>query len=243
MFTKAIIKRYYLSELISYLKAIVQLCTDAGASALQIDVVTTALQNATKPVEAAYAYQKDSPVTIELETHDMERDNDVLGIKSVVDGYAKHFDPAIVAAANVIIACFNKYGNNIARLTYNAESEVVDKLIADFETDPKVVAALATLGITSWVAHLKASNNSFKAKYLERTTQYASQPQQSALALKPAAIAAYEKLIKHIDSRNTLDDTGKYTGLIQKIDALTDQYNTTVQRRTPLAKPKDGAPK
>jgi len=243
MFTKAIIKRYYLGELISYLKAMVQLCTEAGANALLIDTLTTALQNATLQVEAAYAYQKDSPITLELERLDMLRDEALVGIKLVADGYAHYFEPNEKAAANTLITCFNKYGSAIIKLSYNAESAVVDKLVTDFETDATVAAALATLKITSWVGHLKASNNSFKAKYLERTTQYASQPQQSALELKPAAIAAYDKLLKNIDSRNTLDETGKYTVLIQKINALTEQYNNTVLRRTPPAKPKDGAPK
>ncbi len=243
MFTKATIKRYYLSELISYLKAMVQVCNEAGANILLIEALTTALQNATQQVEAAYAYQKDSPITKEIEHLDMLRDDALIGIKQVAEGYTRYYELAEKTAAQTIVSCYKKYGAGITELSYNAESEVVDKLVADFETDTTVIAALATLKISSWVGHLKTSNTNFKTKYLERTTQYASQPQQSALELKPAAIAAYDKLLKNIDSRNTLDDTGKYTALILKINALTDQYNTTVQRRTPPAKPKDAAPK
>lgn len=231
MFTKTPLKRFYINEFITYLKSIAQICIDAGAATLNIDAVNNAVLAAAQQVEAAYAYQKDSPITLELETLDIRRDDALMGIKGVAEGFAKHFDAAHKAAANAILTCFNKYGTGIIDLNYNAESEVVDKIVHDFETDATLIAALNLLGCTTWVAELKSANTGFKTKFLERNTQYASQPQQSSTQLKPLAIAAYNNLIKNIDSRNTLDTTGKYTQLIQKINSLTEQYNETVARR------------
>lgn len=226
-------KRYHLAEFIAYNKALVQIIVDANAVTLKLDAANAALQTANQQVEAAFAYQKDSPITQQLETLDMERDACVVGISIVADGFSRHFDTATQAAANTLLTCYNKYGNKIADLNYNAETEVVDKLVADFETDTTIAAALTKLGLATWAAHLKTANANFKAKYIERTTQFANQPAQSALQLKPLAIEAYKKLITRIESFNNLDDTKLlYKTVIDNINQLTLQYNTTAARRS-----------
>jgi Family of unknown function (DUF6261) len=240
MFTKAKIKLYHIGELVAFFKALSQICTDAGAAALNIDVASATNLAAAKQVEAAFAYQKDSPLTIEIENLDIARDHCVVGIKLVADGFSHHFDVTLKAAANTILTCYNKYGSGIDRLNYNAETEVVDKLVNDFKTDATVVNALAKLNCTTWVDELKTQNDSFKTKYLARNAQFANHPSQSAGELKPLAVTAYEALLKRIDSLHTLDTTGKYTTLINNMNTLIGQYNTTVAHRATPPKPTGG---
>lgn len=226
--------RYYLSEFISYNKAVIKLINDGNAITLKLDVANNAFNVANGQVEAAYAYQKDSPITKELEILDMDIDDCVMGIYRVVDGFSRHFDAATKNAANAILTCFNKYGtaSSIASLNYNAETEVVDKLVNDFETDATLVAAISKLGLTTWVAHLKTANTNFKTKYAARTAQFANQPAQTALQLKPLAVGAYRTLITRLTSLNNLDDTKLvYKTVIDNINQLTQQYNTTSARR------------
>ena len=79
----------------------------------------------------------------------------LVGIYTVANGFSRHFDTATKAAANAILTCYNKYGAGISDLNYNAESEVVDKLVQDFETDATLVAALTKLGCTTWASTIK----------------------------------------------------------------------------------------
>ncbi len=230
-------RSYHLSEFITYNKAVIKLITDANAVTLKLDAANNALQTANNKVEAAFAYQKDSPITLELENIDVQRDAAVVGILSVVEGYSKHFDAPTANAAKAIVSCYNKYGSGIASLNYNAQTGVVDNLVQDLETDTTLIAAVALLNLTAWVAYLKTTNTSFKTKYAQRTAQFASQPTETAISLKPQVIDTYRKLIKRIDSLHTLDETGAYTTLINNIDALTQQYNTTAERRVASSLP------
>jgi hypothetical protein len=226
------LRSYHLSELITYNKAVINLITNANAVTLKLEAASNALQTVNNKVDAAYAYQKDSPITLELEQIDAQRDAAVVGINLVANGNSRHFDASNANAANAILSCYNKYGSSIANLNYNAETGVIDSLLNDLETDATLVAATTLLNLSTWVAHLKTTNNNFKEKYAARTAQFASQPAETAFALRPQAIEAYKKLIKRIESLNNLDEAGTYTTLINNINTLTQQYNTTAERRS-----------
>lgn len=165
-----------------------------------VDGLGTTLQ----PIEVAYAYQKDSPQTKEIVASDLRRGRAFTGIKTEALAKTYHFDPIVVAAANTVLNCYKKYGKRVIDLDYNKESETLDQLINDFETDTVIKAAIATLGLTAWVAELKDANTKFKQKYIERTAQYATQPTEPAHKLRPAAVAAFDKLFAQINSRATI---------------------------------------
>lgn len=231
IFTNAKTGKFHINELITFLKALVQLCIDAGAKKLGIDDLNDALLAKTKLMEDAYAYQKNSPITQEINYEEHRRNDAVTGIKAVCEGFEKHEDPTIKAAAKTVLAVYKKYSSNITHLTANAKSEEIDKLVTDFKTDALVVAALATLGCSSWVIILNDANTKFKTKYLERTKEYANQPTQTALDLKPETIAAYYNLLKRIESLDNIDKTDKYKPLIASINTLITQNNTTIAKR------------
>jgi Family of unknown function (DUF6261) len=224
--------KFVLPEFIPFVKGFAQLCKDNNAgNALAIDSFVTDTTTALNPVESAYAYQKDSPETIELDALDLRRDRAFMGIKTQALAMTYHFNAANASAGETILNCIKKYGKDVQLLALMIETETLDKLISDFENDILVKAAITTLQLTAWVAELKTANAAFNTKYLDRTKRYANQPSLPATKLKPAAVKAFEKLVKQIDSRNNIDTTGKYNTLISQLNALTEQYNTAATRR------------
>ncbi|MFC4231052.1 DUF6261 family protein [Parasediminibacterium paludis] len=231
MITKATTSRYLLGDFINFIKNILVIITGNAIVASEIKTFTEALQAKHLQIDAAYAYQKDSPESKEIETQDVRRDVAFMGIKTVANGFAMHFDEAKRQAAKAILACIAKYGKDIQVQSDTTETTILDKMVTDFETDPILVAACETLGITSWVGELKAANQKFNAKFLERNKKYALKPKESASELKPQVTKVYEALMVQIDSRNNIDTTGKYTPLVNEINALIAQHNNKVTAR------------
>ncbi len=190
------------------------------------------------PMEAAYAYQKDSPETQELIAIDLQRDEAIIGIVNNAESFTHHFDAAKQQAGQTIVNCMNKYGKRVHKMAYAIETEIVSKLITDLQTNPAISAAVTTLGLADWVNYLKDSNDQFNIKYLERTKAYAQKPSQSSSGLKPAAIAAFAVLEQQINSNSNpeIDTTGKYTTLVGNLNALTNQANTDANRRIAATK-------
>ena len=232
MLTQPHFAKFVLPEFIPYVKGFAQLCKDNNVGDdLAINSFIKDTSNAIAPVESAYAYQKDSPETMELEALDLRRDKAFMGIKTEALAKTYHFNSVFVKAAETVLNCIKKYGKSVQLLPLMIETETLDKLIDDFENDSLLKDAITALGLTDWVAELKAANTEFNTKYLDRTKRYANQPALSAFKLKPTAVAAFEALVKQIDSRNTIDTTGKYDTLISQLNALTDQANASANRR------------
>ncbi|MDI9363499.1 MAG: DUF6261 family protein [Flavobacterium sp.] len=228
MITKANTSRYLLGNLINFIKNIIAIVSGNAIVAQEVKTFTDPLQAKHLQIDAAYAYQKDSPESKVIEASDVRRDAAFMGIKTVANGFLLHFDEAKQLAAKAILACIAKYGKNVQAQSDTTESTILDKLVADFETNPILIAALATLGITSWVAELKAANVEFNTNFLERNKKYTLKPKESASELKPQVIKAYEALMVQISSRNNIDTTGKYTPMVNELNALIAQYNNKV---------------
>jgi hypothetical protein len=226
-----LIRSYSLLELLPFGKSVITICNNRNtANVLQLDEAINGFKTPLADVETAFAYQKDSPQTKELVAIDIRRDRAFNGIKANAHSFSYSNIAANAAASEVIASCIKKYGKKIIDLEYNKESETLDQLIIDFENDTAVVAALATLGLVAWVAELKAANELFKQKYIDRTQQYANQPAQPAYLLRPLAIAGYNNLVLQINSRSVVDGTGKYDVLIGELNALSDQYDANYNR-------------
>jgi hypothetical protein len=231
MITKATTARYLLGDLINFIKNIIAIVTGNTIVAQEVTTFMDALQAKHVQIDAAYAYQKDSPESKEIEAQDVRRDVAFMGIKTVATGFLSHFEESKRLAAKAILDCIAKYGKDIQVQSDTTETTILDKMVTEFETDPILIAAFATLGITSWIAELKSANQTFNAKFLERNKKYTLKPKESASELKPQVVKAYEALLVQISSRNNIDTTGKYTPLINELNALVAQFNNKVTAR------------
>jgi hypothetical protein len=226
--------KFTLPELINYFKGYYSFSNDNNkANGLSLAAFIALANKGLLPMEAAYAYQKDSPETQELIASDTLRDEDLVGILLYAESFTHHFNPVFRAAAHTIINCFNNYGKRIHKLAYAIETEIVSKLVNDLENDTVISAAVTTLNLGDWVTHLKNTNSRFSDKYIARTQAYATKPAQPATALKPAAILAFTALEQQINSNSNpeIDTEGKFVKLVNELNAHTNLYNTNAAKR------------
>lgn len=231
MITKATTNRYLLSDFINFIKNIIAILSGNAIAVQEVKSFMDALQAKYVQLDAAFAYQKDSPESRDIETLEVRRDVAFVGIKTIVKGFTLHFDEAIKKQAQLLLACINKYGPDVQRLSDTAETTILEKLVKELETGTALVAAVAALSLGAWVAELKAANVDFNTKFLERNKKYSLKPKESASELKLTVIGLYEALLLQIDSRNNIDTTGKYTPLENELNALIAQYNNKVTAR------------
>lgn len=116
-------------------------------------------------------------------------------------------------------------------MNFPTESATLTAIVNDWETKPKLVAAVTKLGLAAWVAELKAANQLFGQKYLERTQEFGAANPDTLRAKREEALAAYYELRKFIDACAVINPSAAYDKLIKELNALIDQYNGLLSSR------------
>lgn len=193
----------------------------------QVDDLNTANIAAGK----LYLPQKKSQQTENVVTEDATRDGLFTGFNKVVDGNTYHPDKNLANHAVTIQLCINKYGKDITKQSLVNETNTLNNLIEDLETEPKVKAAVAALGLEIWVTALKEANNKFNDTYLNRTKEVGEQIDGPLLPYRFAIQEKWEELEKYINANQLLTPLPSGETLINSINALIDQYTTTAKKR------------
>lgn len=216
-----------------------QLMKDVGTltlqndpEALKIQAQYEALAMKNTELDALYKKQTASEFTKELEALDERRDRAIYGLQLVADGFQYHFEPTLSKAATRLSDNFKLYGDSIARQNLQSETNIINSIVSDFETQPDLADAIIALNLTAWKNELKTANSLFGTTYLKRTVEYSEVSKETLAGKRAEANQEYYKLRKHIEANATLNESVVgYTTLINQINALIDQYNLVVQKR------------
>ena len=191
------------------------------------------LKSAIIPLTDAFSNEKSSQLSKTIALADQRRDKAINGIKAIATSYfVNHFNEAAKSQADLLLRAIAKYGDNIADLNYQLESETLRNLLEDFETDPKLSAAITALFLTEWVVELKAANIAFTDIYMQRNEEIADKKidVSTKLARKDFA-ASYKLLLKHLDSMHTLAPTEPQQKLIDELTILHGTFARLIQAR------------
>ena len=85
--------------------------------------------------------------TAELATLDERRDNGIICLRKLADGYINHHDPAKRQAGKRLLNAIDKYGRQISKMNYQAETSVLDNLVVDLQKGEANAAAVKLLGL------------------------------------------------------------------------------------------------
>ncbi len=173
-------------------------------AALQLTAQHDALQPQVAAIDAALKQGQGSDITQELITLDDERDNTLTGPRAVINGHQYHFEQATSNAAKALLSNVDNHGTNIQRSSYQEQTAVLDGIIADREGQAELTAAVGTLNLTAWLAHLRTTNGSFATRYLARGEEQAANPTGDIPQLREEATAPYRALIAHVEAHATL---------------------------------------
>jgi hypothetical protein len=219
-------------EFIQFIKLLVEIVNSNDPEVLKVKAQCDDLAALLAVISALYKPNLGSAITQELQEIDTRRDAAIVAIEMQIKSFIYHYEPAKQEAAQLLTDSLATYGPGISRMNYQAESTTIDSLVAKWENEPVLIAALTTLNLNEWVAELKMANTLFGERYLARIRDDADNPEQKTIELRKQIIQSYRILISHLQAHATLSIDETYTEVIKQANLLIEQYNQLVDSRS-----------
>lgn len=225
------------AEYLQFGKDAAALLTDADATSLGINKPFATFKNSITEIENAFKTELANPLSAKLSELDSLRDNVFLGIWYVTDGYLLHFNPEIVAKAEIVRKNLLTYGRDTIKISYPAETASINSMITDWETKPELTAAVDALHLTEWKVGLKQINTEFEATYTERAKKEGDAATINPVkTLRLPSVKLWDKFTTTLSAQYILHDEDatlgpKYLSLINNINALIDTYKNILTVR------------
>lgn len=165
---------------------------------------------------------KKNQETEEIARLDHFRDLSLSAFNRQLKVYELSINPVFVTAYKAVTIVVKKY-KNLATLNYEAESNGIDNLIADF-TSPAYAPHIATLNMGDFVASITATNDDFKLLFSKRTTDISFTEVFNIKLIRKAAFANYTNYTQYVLSLARVDTGDDYYKKILNIINQTRKY-------------------
>lgn len=220
------------AEYIQFIKNCLAITQSNDPAALNVQFQYDDLLRMLVLLEGIFITEQGSEITEDVSALDLRRDRAISGITLVVNAYTYYFDPAIAKHAERLNKQITQYGGGIARENYQAETAIIDNLLADFKNKPDLAAAIDALKLNDWKNELQIANTAFNDAYLLRTKQIGGATKDRLFAKRQETNEAYYQLRDFINSYYTINKgAAPYGKTTDELNALIDQYNTMMAQR------------
>ena len=178
--------------------------------------------------EEALDVIRKSSLTDDLIAADTLRDTTFSGLVGTVKSMANHYKAEIRAAAARLQVVFDNYGN-IAIKSYDKETTAINQLIADLEGT--YAADVATLGLTEWVAELKAQNMAFDILKKSRHTEDSTKTLFKMKEERSNVDERFRAIVKRINALIEVNGEAAYKGFVAELNSRITACNNIIAQR------------
>lgn len=134
-----------------------------------------------------------------LDTADAERDSAITALGKALQGYAALPVPAIKAAAEPLVAVYEKYSKaGITRASYVSESSMVESMLEDFAAGTLSGNVAMLGGVTEALAAIRAAQDAFTSANDAYTAASGNRGASATTFKKPLLSAINEKLVPYL---------------------------------------------
>jgi len=224
-------KNYRIQEFIQFTSNVLMIVKQHGADKLKIKALYTMLFQSFEQLQSTYKQDGDNETTRQLMHLDNRRDQAVICLRKICDGYAHHHDKALNAAGRQVVACIDKYGSKLYHLNYSAETAVLKNLVQDLQTDPACNSAIQEMHLEAVVKEIKQVNEKFEKLFIERLENFSKDETKSTKELIRSVTEAYRTLVQHVEAHATLAPSAAYTSFINHLNENIEHFNQVVERR------------
>ena len=205
-------------------------------AAMQVEDEFNALTANVDAIEAIYQQDQASDLTEVIADLDIQRDQYLIGMGSVVSGYRKHYDAGMVQMAKKLMHHIDDvYGSayGIGKQTLPQQTATVDNLVYDLQNDPELSAAVTAFHLTDWVGQLQMVNDNLRGAYHDRTTEQGAAPSDKIKDLRIAGNELYYQLRQMLMAQAHVSGyIAPYETVINETNALANTYNNILDRRS-----------
>lgn len=221
------------AEFIQFIRQTTEIISNNDPAVLKVVTQYNNLKNQLDALEELHKRSLASKLTTELEQLDKLRDNALVAIGFITNGYTYASDISLKNAALLINNSISIYGTagEIARLNYNAQTATVISLLNEWETNTKISEAIKTLNLTGFVTELKTVNTTFNTKYQERIVEYGGVNPTTLKEVRLATLPIYYSLREILEAYQIIEDSEEGNTTIKHLNALIEQYNNLLLLR------------
>ena len=161
-----------------------------------------------------------------LDEADTARDEIIRSLGTLLNGYAAIPVADKKAAAESLLAVYNKY-KGITTERYADESSLIESMLKDFAEDSLAEAVKALEGVSAYLADLRTAQDAFN-KANDEFTAYNVNKNESATSLKkPLLSEINDKLVPYLTAMN-LANSVVYGDFTAKAEAEIIKINSSV---------------
>ncbi|MEM9671480.1 MAG: DUF6261 family protein [Cyclobacteriaceae bacterium] len=231
MFVTALVFNYRIKEFTQFIRNILIIVNQHNPTELKVKAQYQELDGLCQQLERAYGLTDTSQLSLQLTQLDERRDQAIICLRTLSEGYARHPKTAQQEAGKQLLACINRYGNRLYALNYSAETATLKQLLGELQNRPECQQAVATLQMEVVVNEMKLANQEFEKLFVQRLEESIQSEGASNRELMRQATEAYRKLLKHVEAHATLNPSNEYQLLIDHLNENTEHFNELVERR------------
>ena len=239
MIHTALFKNYRIQEFLQFITNILLIVKRHDPAKLKIAPYFTTLTQHHESLVAAYKQDTLSEVTPQLAQLDAKRDEAIVCLRQVCEGYMRHPDERLRIAGKTIVECIDKYGSKLYHLNYGAETAALKNLVRDLQTNDACIIALKDLHMEALVQQMHETNLKFEDLFIERLVEFSQYEGKTTRELTQLTTEAYRTLVQYIDAHALLTPSEKYTSLIKLMNENIDHYNQVVEKRKSTGEPEE----
>ena len=225
------ITRYRIKEFIQFVRNSLMIVGQHNPDQLKVKKQYNALMQAHRQLELAYKRDNGDVITPRLTELDNARDQAIVCLRMISEGYIRHYDPALSSAGQQVLNCIDKYGARLYNLNYSAETTALKNLVRDLQTIPACVQAIQAMHLEELVGEMKRTNLAFEQQFIEHLEASSRASAETMRELTQSTTEVYRNLIKHLEAHATLTPTPEYTLFINHLNENTEYFNQVVERR------------
>ena len=164
-----------------------------------------------------------------LDEADVKRDEIIRSLGTLLNGYAVIPIAEKKAAAEKLLAVFNKY-KGITAESYANESSFIESMLKDYEASELADSIKALDGVGSYISDLRTAQDEFNKANDEFTASNVNKNESASALKKPLLSAINDKLVAYLTAMN-LVNAAVYGDFVSKAESEIEKMNASVARR------------
>ena len=209
------------AEFLQFMRSVIEVYNRAAHATLT--PFLTPLSDALVDLSKAFGAERRNSLTDDIQELNKRRSDAIRGIKKLANSYTFHYDLTVRDAAALLLYSMNNYDRYIDKLSYQAKTLTINKLVGEWNADPQLSNALTLLHLQDWVQELSAVNAAFEQTYLDRVQDEVARKVVSFTKQREPVQDIYDNLCRFTVAYAKLNPA-TYEMLIEELNELIAKY-------------------
>ena len=177
------------------------------------------------------AQELSNAISNQLQELDAERDTIITALAAQIKTMGRLSMPSVAPHVVVLTHFFDTHGRDIATANYNAETERINDLLADYDAKPDVKAAAAALNLTMLFDQLRTVNTQFETLFMQRSEEVAAIEKADARAIRTESDKVLTEFFDAMEFCSSEYETLDYATPAKEVNDLVAYYKTQLKAR------------